>query len=294
MIWYEVVIFTQQDFLDEISSFLHKSGSNGVLVEDHKRIDLNNKTGETYYGDQSDEENNQVILKGYFNSHHEVIENLKKTFGSKIDRLFYKKINNDWKQQWKESFKKIQITKNILVKPSWDTKSYNSEVQIKIDPGMAFGTGTHETTKLTAYMLEKYIKSKQSVLDLGCGSGILSIIASKLGGNPIVAIDIDKDSIKASKENFEMNDVGHVKLLKGNLKDVYQQQTDIIVANILSHILKDLLDDIIHLMGDESIFISSGIPDEKVKEMKVLYQSKNLKIIDEKKDGRWWVIVTKK
>jgi len=292
MKWYAVVVKTKEKHLETISSYLHSKGSNGVLIEDFKPIHLNESTGEIAL-EQETRNVGYIFVKGYFKSYLNVLEGLEKKFNDEIIDVFVEEIAEDWKEQWKQSFKRIQVTENILIKPSWDLNTSRSKIQVSLDPGMAFGTGTHETTQLTIKMLEKHFRKDCQVLDLGCGSGILSIVASKLGAKTITAIDIDEESIKASKENFVMNDVKNVRLMQGNLSEIYSNHPDIIVANILSEILTKLIDDIVKCIGENTIFISSGIPVEKFKKMKRLYQRKGLIIIDEGVKGHWCVIVAK-
>jgi ribosomal protein L11 methyltransferase len=293
MKWYAVVVKTKEKHLEEISMYLHNKGSNGVLIEDFKPIQLNEKTGEISL-EKKVKKVDYIFIKGYFRSYLNVLEGIKNRFGDEVIDVFVEEIGEEWKEQWKQSFKRIQITDNILIKPSWDLNSSKSKVEVSLDPGMAFGTGTHETTQLTIRMLEKYLDHEDEVLDLGCGSGILSIVASKLGAKEITAIDIDKESIKASEKNFQVNGVKNVALLQGNLGDIYSKQPDLIVANILSEILTKLLDDIVNCMGEETVFISSGISIEKKESMKRLYSRKGLTIMDELVKGHWCVIVAKK
>lgn len=292
MKWYAVVVKTKEEYLEMISGYLHTKGSNGVLIEDFKPMHLNESTGEVSL-EKEPEKMNYIFIKGYFKNYINVLEELKEKFKEEIIDIFVEAINEDWKEQWKKSFKRIQVTDNILIKPSWDLNASQSNVEVSLDPGMAFGTGTHETTQLTIKMLEKYLNKEDEVLDLGCGSGILSIVASKLGAKEITAIDIDVESIKASRENFKMNSVENVKLLQGNLEEIYSNQPDIIVANILSEILTQLIDGIIHCIEKETVFISSGIPVDKLDQMKILYHKKGLEVIDEGVKGHWCVIVAR-
>jgi len=296
MKWYEISIKTDGKYSEMVSNFFHLNGSNGVLIEDNKKIDLDNDTGEIYIDeDKFDESLRDVVeVKGYYNEVEDVIKLIKEELDLSKIEISYFEINDEWKQKWKEGFKKIKITDDILIKPSWDENKYDEKIQIKIDPGMAFGTGTHGTTSLSIKMIEKYLKKDDKVLDVGCGSGILSIIASKLNAKEIVAIDIDEEAIKASKENFIMNNVDNVELLIGNLKDLYLKKTDILVANILSEILIMLIKDFVNVLDENSIFISSGIIIEKADLIKEIYIENGLEIIDEDRDGDWAVIVAKK
>lgn len=294
MKWYEIKIDTDEEYSKIVSNFLHENGSNGILIEDNESIKLNEEYGEFILDEDRKEGKPGVVIKGYYNNYKEIIKTIEKKLDNKRITIEYSLIKDDWKEKWKEGFEKVNITKDILIKPSWDNNSYDEKIQIKIDPGMAFGTGTHETTSLCIKMLDKYLKPNYSVLDLGCGSGILSIVASKLNASKIHAIDIDPESIEASKENFIMNNVNNVELLEGNLKDIYKDKPDILVANILSGILIMLIKDIVNSMSKETIFISSGITTSKMDEVICEYVRNGLEIIDKKIDGNWVTLIAKK
>ena len=153
--WYAIVIKTKEEYLDLISGYLHKKGSNGVLVEDFKPIHLNQLKGEVSL-EKEIKNPGYIFVKGYFNEYTSIVEGLKEDFKEEIIELFVEAIDDDWKEQWKKSFKRIQVTDNILIKPSWDLHETDSKIQVSLDPGMAFGTGTHETTRLTLEKLENY------------------------------------------------------------------------------------------------------------------------------------------
>ncbi len=294
MKWYEISIKTDEKYSDIVSNFFHENGSNGVLIENNKRPNIDSLTGEILLKEKDYVESTDVIIKGYYNEYKEIINLIKNELEQDKIKIDYLLINDDWKQKWKESFEKIKITDNILIKPSWDKNIYDEKIQVKIDPGMAFGTGTHETTSLCIKMIEKYLAKDDKVLDIGCGSGILSVVSSKIGAKEIVAIDIDEEAIKASKENFIMNEVENIKVFQGNLCDIYNGKTNILVANILSEILIKLIKDFVKVMDEETIFISSGIIKDKFELIEKTYIANGLKIIDEKIDGDWVVIVAKK
>lgn len=188
-----------------------------------------------------------------------------------------------------------KIGQRIVVKPTWeDYKRENGELIIELDPGMAFGTGTHETTSMCIRELEKYVNADSKVFDIGCGSGILAIAAAKLGAKEVLAVDLDEVAVKVSKENVEENNVSDsVEVRHGNLMDVVKDRADVVVANIIADIIKILAKDVHNFMKKDAVFISSGIILDKVDEVKESLIENGFEIIDIKKLGEWSAIVSK-
>ena len=143
--------------------------------------------------------------------------------------------DDEWKDEWKKYFHTVNITDNIVIKPSWDEyEVISNEIVVEIDPGMAFGTGTHETTALCVEFLEKYAKNKKRLVDIGCGSGILMLIGRKLGIEKVVGIDIDNKVEEVVNKNFEKNNIkDNYKVIIGNLVDNVNEKYDLVVSNIL-------------------------------------------------------------
>lgn len=144
----------------------------------------------------------------------------------------------DWADCWKQYYKPLHIGRNVVIVPAWEEyKASGSEVIVKIDPGMAFGTGTHETTALCAEMIEKYLTAGDRVLDVGTGSGILAVLASKLSAREVDARDIDPSAVKAAKENCEFNNAGNVRCMQSDLIASAEGVYDLISANIVADII---------------------------------------------------------
>ncbi len=178
-------------------------------------------------------------------------------------RIVYKKIEEqDWAESWKQFFYPEEITPNIVVKPTWrDYAPKQGQQVIEIDPGMAFGTGTHPTTALCIQLLEKYIRSGQSVLDVGTGSGILLIAAARLGATRLTGVDMDPVAVDVARSNMTQNkiDPNRYNLFCGDLIDTVSDTYDVVVANILADVILDLLDSVTKTMQPGSLFICSGI-----------------------------------
>lgn len=215
--------------------------------------------------------------------------------------------DKDWINNWKEFFHPFRLEDNIVIQPTWTeiADAKEDDIVIHIDPGTAFGTGSHETTKLCISNLKKYIRADGStdVMDAGCGSGILSIIALKLGARKVYGIDIDELAVKASKENLALNDIPEEKytIVQGNViedKEFAQSvasigKYDIVVANILADVIIPLSAEIRPFMKENGVFITSGIIDMKEQAVKDALLQNGFEIIDVTHMGEWVSIVAK-
>ena len=210
----------------------------------------------------------------------------------------------DWVNNWKKYFKSFTVD-NFFIKPTWEEldESHKNMEMIEIDPGTAFGTGKHDTTQLCIKQLIKYVKPGDKVLDLGCGSGILSIVAKKLGAAEVTMTDIDPAAIEAVGENFAVNKMlmDDVEVLAGNvLEDTKMQKKfetekyDIVVANILADVIIPIAGIVDRFLKPNGIFISSGIiymKEDDVKE--AVKKNENLQLTDVVKQGDWRAVMAK-
>ena len=201
--------------------------------------------------------------------------------------------DEDWKDEWKKYFHTVAITENIIVKPSWDNyEKKDNEIVIEIDPGMAFGTGTHETTSLCVEFLEKYALTGRKLLDIGCGSGILMLIGKKIGINKVVGIDIDEKVKEVVYENFERNAIKeNYEVIIGNLVNDVNEKYDLVVSNILVDVLTELLKNIEKVLEKNAKIIFSGILKEKEEKFIEETLKYNLVQIDRKEKNNWVSLV---
>ena len=192
-------------------------------------------------------------------------------------------------------FHTVNITDNIVIKPSWDKYDpSNNEIVIEIDPGLAFGTGTHETTSLCVEFLEKYAENKKKLLDIGCGSGILMLIGKKLGVEKVVGIDIDEKVQDVVLENFSKNNINNdFEVIIGNLVNDVNEKYDLVVSNILVDVLEKLLKDIEKILEKGATVIFSGILNEKEESFAKKAGNYNLRQIDKKEKNNWVSLVFK-
>lgn len=203
------------------------------------------------------------------------------------------KENQDWSKKWKEKWTVTHVTDNIAVVPSWlDYEPKPNEVVINLDPGCAFGTGTHQTTQLCMKALEKYMHKGDSVADIGTGSGILSILAMKLGANKTYGCDIDDTVIDVCRENAKINNVECTFELGS--ADSAGEQYDFVCANILHNVLAEIMGDLRKLMKDDAKMSLSGILDEKKPVVLEAIEKHGLKIIDTITQDQWVSFVVEK
>jgi ribosomal protein L11 methyltransferase len=207
--------------------------------------------------------------------------------------------DQDWAHNWKKYYKPFAISKRMVVKPIWeDINAWpdfrNAEIIIDIDPGMAFGSGTHETTSLCMKAIEKYTKPEDSFVDIGCGSGILGIAAAKLGAGKGILIDIDASACKIARENVMSNRVeDQLEVIQGDLLENISAKVDFAVANIFAEIIISVTGDVHKILKNQGIFIASGIIKEK-EELVVSYLTEHgFDILDITRDGGWIAIVSK-
>lgn len=203
------------------------------------------------------------------------------------------KENQDWSKKWKEKWTVTHVTERIAVVPSWlNYEPKEDEITIILDPGCAFGTGTHQTTQLCMKALEKYLEKGDSVADIGTGSGILAILAKKLGADKVYGCDNDETVIDVCKENAEVNGVNVNFEL--NTADEITEQYDFVCANILHFVLAEIMGDLKNITKQGGLISLSGILDEKKEMVLEAIQSENLKIIDTISQDQWISYVVQK
>jgi len=205
--------------------------------------------------------------------------------------IHYKAIDEeDWAESWKAFFWPQQITPRLVVKPTWrDYQPGPGQAIIELDPGMAFGTGTHPTTSLCVQLLEKYLRQGHSVLDVGTGSGILLIAAAKLGAGRLAGIDLDPMAVAVARKNLLQNriDSTRFELICGHLLDNITRTFDVVVANILAEVIIDLLDDAVQVIEPGGILICSGIIEARLTGVTDKMASRGFDIVDVQKEGDW-------
>ncbi len=310
MKWYEVSIHTTKEALDAVTNILHEAGAGGVVIEDRDDLykERENNYGEIYELNPLDYPEEGVIVKAYYleNSYlKETIEEIqsaltaleKYNIAAGNKELILTEVNEeDWATAWKTYYKPTKITDNLVITPTWEEYEVeNGEIVIRLDPGMAFGTGTHPTTALSLRALSEIIQGGEDVCDVGTGTGILAIAAAKLGAKRVLSLDLDEVAIKVAQENISINQVNDlVKLKKNNLLNGINEEFDIIIANILAEVIIELTPQVITRLKNNGYYIISGIIHFKVEEVIANLNVNGLEVIKELNEGDWVTLIVRK
>ncbi len=305
MDWTEILIYIDVKDIEIAESIANMVVPYGIYIEDYS--DLEQEALEIAHIDLIDEEllkkdRTKAIIHIFISpeeNYREAVSFLAERFkaeniGFEIDTAVCK--NEDWENNWKAYFKPLEIGKKLLIRPVWE-ENYNagSRKILNIEPGLAFGSGSHHTTKLCLEALEGCVNDGNTVLDVGCGSGILSIATLLLGAKKAVGIDIDKLAVKTAKENGKLNSFNEPELtyIEGNLTDKITGKYDIVVANIVADIIIRLTDDVEKFLNPDGYFVTSGIIDIREQEVLEAFEKNNFKVIKRYEEGGWLCFITK-
>lgn len=308
--WIEITIHTTNEASEIVESILLDYGSTGVAIEDPTTLEenLHDDFGTIVELSPTDFPDVGVIVKGYINELNfddEAFTSFKgelEQLGQNINIGEFFKIetttikDSDWENSWKDYFDILNIGEKFVIVPTWrEYENEENKYVINIDPGMAFGTGGHETTSLCIKNLEKYVKPHDNIIDVGCGSGILSIAASYLTDGEIKAVDLDKLAVDVSRENFALNNLeNRITVEEASLLTKETKKYNVIVANILAHIIELMLDDAYKLLEDGGYYITSGIIKDKKDELLEKMLERGFKLVEETSDNEWYSFVVTK
>lgn len=301
--WTQIKVTVKLPLLDDVVAVMNMI-SNYLQIEDYSDIDL-----KTCYGDLIDEkilnaDKTIASVSVYLPADGGVADTvsfLRDRFNVlNIDaKMEISGVNEeDWANSWKAYYKPIRIGEKIVIVPAWEKyDAAEGDIIVRMDPGMAFGTGTHETTRLVIGLLEKYVTPDVNVLDVGCGSGILAICASKLGAGYCKAYDIDPVAVKVARENIKDSGIDNVTC---DVSDLLKQvDTDcapygIICANIVADIIIRMTPDVGRLMDENSVILASGIIVERSDDVVNCFEENGFEIVDRADENGWCALVVKK
>lgn len=308
-----------------ISNFLHEMGAGGVSIEESGSLNKPRDTslGQWYEFPLNDIPEGQAVIKGYFpegTDTGELIEALKprvdelKEFDIDTGDVSYsaKEVDDeDWATAWKQYFKPLRVSDTLTIKPTWEAyEASEGERIIELDPGMAFGTGTHPTTALCLQTLESVVQGGEEMIDVGTGSGILAIGACRLGAKSVLALDLDPIAVSSATENVRLNDLSQqVEVKLSDLLGVLREEqageedssalrvtvpVDLVVANILAEIILLFIDDVYEALKPGGIYIASGVYKNKEDDVERGLQASGFVIVEKRRDEDWIAFVAKK
>ncbi|MBW9147402.1 50S ribosomal protein L11 methyltransferase [Clostridium sp. CM028] len=306
--WIEVTIITSSEAVEAVSAMLYNTGVEGVSILDP--LDLifrrDHTTDWDYFDETIIDTKSGVVIKGYykkdekFEKHLEDIKagvnNLPKCGLDKgAGSVTADKVNEeDWENNWKKYYKPIKVGEKIVIKPIWEEYNKNTdEIIVELDPGMAFGTGSHETTRMCIKALERHVDANSTVFDIGTGSGILAIAAAKLGAKKVIGVDLDPVAVDSAKQNVSYNDIGNIEILYGDLMEVVKGKANIVIANIMADIIIFLTQQVKAFIVEGGYFISSGIILSKKDDVINKLTECGFKIEEINIEGEWVCIVAK-
>ncbi|MFZ3170904.1 MAG: 50S ribosomal protein L11 methyltransferase [Carboxydocellales bacterium] len=313
MQWQEIQVITDRDALEAVADIFHQVGAGGVIIEDPqlKMQYIEEKRWDYYEFPEvkvDPAQADKVTVKAYLaegNNLQEKIEDLKhaiknlKLYGLPncfVELSFSTVEDEDWATSWKAYYKPEKVGFRVVIKPTWEEYTPKSgDLVVELDPGMAFGTGTHPTTVMCILALEENIQGGEKVFDVGTGSGVLAIVAAMLGAADITAVDLDETAVRVAAENVEYNDVSdRIRVREGNLLDVVEGKANVVVANIIADIIIMACPDVYVALEPEGLFIASGIIEERFEEVKTALEVAGFKIATSTHQEGWVAVQARK
>ena len=321
MDWIKVTIYTSAEGIEGVTGRLYQLGITGLEIEDEQdfwEFLENNKQYWDYVDEDlmkqkhtetkvscyvSNDMNGNELLIAIRDSMKEMKDLDDDNSYGRLEVEIENTSTEDWANNWKKYFHPMEVGEKILIKPEWEELTEPTDrLVFNINPGMSFGTGSHYTTQLCIEALEKYIKPGIKMLDLGCGSGILSILSLMLGAKEAVAVDIDPNAVDTAYENAQMNNIGreHYKVLSGNvvtdkeIQDIISQDKyEVVAANIVADVIIGLAPKAREYMKEGGVFITSGIIEGRQDEVKEALEENGFEIVDIRNRKDWYSIICK-
>ena len=309
--WSEFSIHTTNEAVEPISNILHEAGASGVVIEDPLELvkEREDQFGEIYQLNPQDYPEEGVIVKAYLPVNSflgETVDEIKEAVNNLIlfnidigkNSVSVSEVNEEeWATAWKKYYHPVKISERFTVVPTWEeyTPVSSDELIIELDPGMAFGTGTHPTTVMSIQGLERFVKSDDVVIDVGTGSGVLSIAAAMLGAKKVTALDLDEVAVQSAKMNIKLNKVHPVvDVFQNNLLEGIQVKADVIVANILAEVIVRFTDAAAQCLKPGGYFITAGIIQQKKDEVKESIESAGFQIEETVQMEDWVSFIAKR
>ncbi|OPY56386.1 MAG: Ribosomal protein L11 methyltransferase [Pelotomaculum sp. PtaU1.Bin035] len=305
MDWMEITVLTIPEGLEPVAELFEEMGTGGVIIEDPAVLI---RYAAEFHPDEwavseKVSKTSVPVVKGYFPADTNLEFRLS-AFCEALGRLPLSSApqvctrmvaDEDWANAWRAYYKPLRLGR-LVIKPSWEEwRCKDGDLVIEMDPGMAFGCGTHTTTSLCLRLLEAYVRSGATVYDVGTGSGILAVAAARLGAGRVVAVDLDAVACRVASENVERNQVaGVVQVVHGNLLDLVEGQADLVVSNIITSVIAGFAPDASRALVAGGLFITSGIVSSRAQEVRSAMESAGLAIREQLDEGQWVALVGEK
>lgn len=306
MEWLEITVRIPAEGVEPVSDIFIELGTGGVVIEDPALIlqyRRDTHPDEWAVPGQA-AENSLNLVKGYLPVQDDLprrVEEIKSMISQmdlepRPEILTHVVAEEDWAVAWKKFYKTSRVGRRLVIKPSWeDYQPRAGDLVIEMDPGMAFGCGTHATTSLCLQLLEKYMRPGISVYDIGTGSGILAVAAARLGAGRVLAVDIDPVACKTAAENATRNNVSEtVSVRQGNLAELLEGRADIVVANIIADVIAGFAPQAAATLRPGGTFIASGIIRDKAEMVRSALAAAGLSVCEALEDGLWVALVSQK
>ncbi len=309
MNWMKLTVLTTTIASDLVSQMLIDAGSSGTVIEDKNDVQLNQRPEGQW--DIIDEEiatriGDDVKVTGFYPMDERASDvaaavrekalNLHLVApGVDLGKLEVSMAtidDEDWAESWKSQYKPFRLGKHIVIRPGWEEyDAQEGDKVVTIDPGMAFGTGTHETTGMCVSLVEEYIKPGMTAMDIGTGTGILAIAAAHMGAKRVLASDIDPMAVRVAKENIDINGFSEViEAVEGNLLEVCKEKADIVIANIIADVIIMISAPVREFVKPGGVFICSGIAREREDEVIEALVKAGYGKLDKRNQGEWTAI----
>ncbi|WP_077299410.1 50S ribosomal protein L11 methyltransferase [Virgibacillus pantothenticus] len=311
MKWSELCIHTTNEAIEPISNILHENGASGLVIEDSLDLDREHTSiyGEIYELNPEEYPEEGVYIKAYLPINSflgETVEEIKSAINNLMlydidlgrNQITLSEVHEEeWATAWKKYYKPVKISKRITITPTWEAYQPvdTDEIIIELDPGMAFGTGTHPTTVLSIQALEQFLHKNDTVIDVGSGSGVLSIAAALLGAARVYAYDLDDVAVKSTVLNAKLNQLEKkITAKQNNLLDHVKVEADLIVSNILAEVIVRFIEEAWERLKSGGYFITSGITQSKKQLVKEHLEQQDFEIIQVNELEDWVSIVALK
>lgn len=296
--WLEVMVSTTAKDLEVVADVVNQWGSGGVVIEDPAVLcQLAQEKGvEEIAFSPPDQDSLNPVVKGYcpvddtLAQRLEELQGLLKASGLQAKpRLSWQVLQEaDWANAWKAYYHVMEVGKRLLIKPTWEEAPGGERLILDMDPGMAFGSGSHASTTMCLTLLEQYVHPGYRVYDVGTGSGILAIAAAKLGASQVLAVDNDPVAVAAARENVERNQVSHVvQIVEGDLLNTVKDPAELIVANIVADVIMALAPAVAALLKPGGVFLASGIYQGREDEVQRRLEAYHLPVVQSCQQGEW-------